>query len=83
MHTAQRFAEPDIDSDIPTISDMVSDMVEGTRERDILDSSIQLSPVKIFGEVPIAQTQAVPRISQCWLSSIPGQKRSRNRTREP
>ena len=61
MHTAQRFAEPDIDSDIPTISDMVSDMVEGTRERDILDGSIQLSPVKIFGEVPIAQTQAVPK----------------------
>jgi hypothetical protein len=57
MHTAQRFAVPDIASDIPTISEMV----EGKRERDILDGSIQLSPVKIFGEVPIAQTQAVPK----------------------
>lgn len=57
MHTAQRFAVPDIASDIPTISEMV----EGKRERDILHGSIQLSPVKIFGEVPIAQTQAVPK----------------------
>ena len=57
MHTAERFAVPDIASDIPTISEMV----EGKRERDILHGSIQLSPVKIFGEVPIAQTQAVPK----------------------
>ena len=57
MHTAQRFAVPDIASDIPTISEMV----EGKRERDILHGSIQLSPVNIFGEVPIAQTQAVPK----------------------